>query len=162
MEVARPMAPNHDYAKYIHKPENDPAPSITTADYIPVVATIKSLVEIFRKYVLRQDLTLKSDQFHVVDKTFLERVVLLIPVIGNLAVYFFSSKDPISTLKEGKSLRFGACIPKDMGEQEKKDLLFKGSEAQSSQTIDLLAEIASSMHTNENDKKVDSYALYMR
>jgi hypothetical protein len=66
--------------------------ALETMDHVPVISTVKNLGDIFAKCVWRPDLETLSTHAktyyeHIIDKSYLRCVLLLIPVIGNLLVW---------------------------------------------------------------------------
>ncbi len=66
--------------------------ALETMDYVPVISTVKNLGDIFAKAVWKPDLETLSTHAktyyeHIIDKSYLRCVLLLIPVVGNLLVW---------------------------------------------------------------------------
>lgn len=64
-----------------------------SCDYVPFVSTITNLIDIFEKCVLlnyKKSVEVQKNPYfkHLIDKKFFRCVLLIVPVIGNVAIFF--------------------------------------------------------------------------
>jgi len=122
------------------------------SDYIPVISTLTNLKELVSYNFFQIPIAKPLNQVTLIEKTFFQRVILLIPVFGNLAIYLFRQTSLTSALDAalaGKKI-FGSLnvlqedLDNEQNLQKVLNLLKQGSKQNHSILYAYLSSLSSS------------------